>query len=227
MISVPYAAEASILERFKVSVRVLPSRFRKTVPETVGHQELDLVAKLSKRTVDQAQPSAKDLFLWDDELLGFGLRVFAPGRKSYVVQYRAAGRTRRFTIGPHGAWAPDTARLEARILLGRVAQGENPAEERQLTPHVLRHSFASIANDLWFTEFDGGGVARPRAGNHRQPLHPCGRHVFNHGGGYCRRLHQRTTQWRGIEANWVGRGSRLAASCAGHDVCAVLLPGGT
>lgn len=90
------------------------------------------MGRLSKRTVDKAEPAEKDYFVWDDELLGFGLRIFSSGRKSYLVQYRSAGRTRRYTIGPHGVWTPETARTEARILLGRIAQGDNPAEEKQL-----------------------------------------------------------------------------------------------
>jgi integrase len=90
------------------------------------------MAKLSKRIVDNAEAGAKDYFIWDDELPGFGLRVFHSGKRSYLVQYRAHGRTRRFTIGPHGVWTPETARVQARVLLGRIAQGDNPAEERQL-----------------------------------------------------------------------------------------------
>ncbi len=90
------------------------------------------MAKLSKRSVDQAEPGEADYFVWDDDLPGFGLRVFTTGKRSYVVQYRAKGRTRRFTVGPHGVWTPESARKEARILLGRIAQGDNPAEERQL-----------------------------------------------------------------------------------------------
>lgn len=90
------------------------------------------MTRLSKRTVDKAEPGTKDYFLWDDELLGFGLRVFASGRRSYLVQYRSGGRTRRYTIGAHGVWTPETARVQARVLLGRIAQGDNPAEERQL-----------------------------------------------------------------------------------------------
>lgn len=90
------------------------------------------MAKLSKRVVDQVEPGAADYFIWDDALPGFGFRVFRSGKRSYLVQYRAGGRSRRFTIGPHGIWTPETARKEARILLGRIAQGDNPAEERQL-----------------------------------------------------------------------------------------------
>jgi integrase len=90
------------------------------------------MAKLSKRIVDQVEAGEKDYFIWDEELPGFGLRVFKSGKRSYLVQYRAKGRTRRFTIGTHGVWTPDTARVQARVLLGRIAQGDNPAEERQL-----------------------------------------------------------------------------------------------
>ena len=79
------------------------------------------MGKLSKRIVDHALPGETDYFLWDETLPGFGLRVFASGRRSYLVQYRADGRTRRFTIGPHGVWTPETARKEALALLGRVA----------------------------------------------------------------------------------------------------------
>ena len=90
------------------------------------------MAKLTKRVIDAAEVQEKDYVIWDDELPGFGLRVFASGRRSYVIQYRAGGRSRRYTIGLHGVWTPETARQEAKIQFGRVAQGDNPAEERQL-----------------------------------------------------------------------------------------------
>ncbi|HPB23103.1 MAG TPA: tyrosine-type recombinase/integrase [Novosphingobium sp.] len=82
--------------------------------------------------MDAADVREKDYFVWDDELPGFGLRVFASGKRSYLIQYRAAGRTRRYTIGLHGVWTPETARQEAKVQLGRVARGDNPSEERQL-----------------------------------------------------------------------------------------------
>jgi integrase len=82
--------------------------------------------------VEAAEFREKDYVIWDDDLPGFGLRVFASGKCSYVIQYRSAGRSRRYTIGLHGVWTPELARKEAKIQLGRVAQGDNPAEERQL-----------------------------------------------------------------------------------------------
>ncbi len=90
------------------------------------------MAKTTKRLVDSAAVRARDYVIWDDELPGFGLCVFASGKRSYVIQYRSAGRSRRYAIGLHGIWSPETARKKAKIQLGKVAQGDNPAEEKQI-----------------------------------------------------------------------------------------------
>ena len=95
------------------------------------------MVKLTKRTVVAAKVDDKDYFIWDDDLSGFGLRVFASGKRSYLVQYRVGRRTRRYTIGLHGVWTAETARQEAKVQLGRIARGDNPAEERQLDHKAL------------------------------------------------------------------------------------------
>lgn len=111
------------------------------------------MTKLSKRIVDSAEAREKDYVIWDDELPGFGLRVFTSGKRSYLIQYRSAGRSRRYTIGQHGVWTPDLARKEAKIQLGRVAQGDNPAEERRLD-----HKAITVKElcDLYFTDLKAG-----------------------------------------------------------------------
>ena len=93
--------------------------------------------KITKRAVDNVEPDpARDVWLWDAETKGFGLRVRSSGRKVYIVEYRpgAGGRSapkRRQTIGVHGSpWTPDSARDEARRVLALVAQGRDPAAER-------------------------------------------------------------------------------------------------
>lgn len=111
------------------------------------------MAKLTKRIVDAAGVREKDYFLWDDELPGFGLRVFASGKRSYLIQYRAAGRTRRYTIGLHGVWTPETARQEAKVQLGRIAKGDNPAEERQLDHQAIT---VKELCDLYLKDLDAG-----------------------------------------------------------------------
>lgn len=89
--------------------------------------------KLTKRFVDLVALPAKgekDLFFWDEDLSGFGLRVKPSGVKSYFVQYRADGTSRRMTLGRHGVLAADEARKLARQQLGSVAHGADPARER-------------------------------------------------------------------------------------------------
>jgi integrase len=71
--------------------------------------------------------------VWDSVVTGFGARRQRSEAISYFVFYRTAeGRQRWQTIGRHGApWVPDTARDEARRLLGDVARGEDPAGAKQ------------------------------------------------------------------------------------------------
>jgi integrase len=85
--------------------------------------------KLTKRVVDGAEARQADYFLWDAELKGFGLRVMPSGRKTYLIQYRKGGRTRRLGLGQHGHVTPEQARQAAREALGHVARGDDPAEE--------------------------------------------------------------------------------------------------
>lgn len=119
---------ARILRHALISLQLLTWCLR----ERRASSRRNAVAKLTKRVVDAAEFREKDYVIWDDDLPGFGLRVFASGKCSYVIQYRSAGRSRRYSIGLHGIWTPELARKEAKIQLGRVAQGDNPAEERQL-----------------------------------------------------------------------------------------------
>ncbi len=93
--------------------------------------------KLTKRFVDSMKARDKDYVIWDDDLPGFGLRVFISGKRSYIIQYRAEGRSRRYSIGLHGIWTPETARKEARAQLGKVARGDNPTEERQTRRNAI------------------------------------------------------------------------------------------
>jgi len=87
-----------------------------------------MIKRLTKRSVDTAEAGKT---LWDDRIPGFGLRVSKGGAKSYALKYRRGGAQRWLTIGRHGApWTPDTARKEARRLLGFIAEGRDPAAER-------------------------------------------------------------------------------------------------
>lgn len=86
--------------------------------------------KLTKRFVDLAMPMEKDIFHWDDDLKGYGLRIKPSGAKSYVVQYRVGRRSSRMTLGRHGVLTADEARKLAKQTLGSVAHGHDPAREK-------------------------------------------------------------------------------------------------
>lgn len=93
--------------------------------------------KITKRAVDalRASASAEEIVLWDDQIKGFGVRVRAGGAKTYILHYRAgkgrAAPLRKVTIGKHGSpWTPETARVEAKRLLGQVVYGGDPSIER-------------------------------------------------------------------------------------------------
>ena len=87
------------------------------------------MARLTKRVVDQIAPGDKETMHWDDELRGFGVRVWPSGRKVYMVMSRVKGRLRRITIGTHGAVTAEKARGRAHELLSEAKNGRDPAKE--------------------------------------------------------------------------------------------------
>lgn len=88
------------------------------------------MAKLTKRFVEGLTAEEKDYVVFDSEVNGFGIRVMPSGRKSYVIQYRTGGRTRRMVIGRHGTVTSEEARKEAVRRLGEVACGDDPSKDR-------------------------------------------------------------------------------------------------
>ena len=71
--------------------------------------------KITKRFVEAIKPDKRDLFVWDTEVRGFGVRVKPSGVRSYLVQYRNRyGRSRRLTIGQHGRLTAEQARRQAK-----------------------------------------------------------------------------------------------------------------
>lgn len=137
---------------------------------------------ISKRTVDAAKSGAKDSFLWDDDVAGFGLKVTPSGGKIYIYQYRIARpgeaeRTtmKRLTIGKHGSLTPDQARKRAKELAALVQQGTDPRQleldtlaaaddaKRKAEEQMRRDTDLAFENVVgqWLAEYEVG--RRPRS----------------------------------------------------------------
>jgi integrase len=98
--------------------------------------------KLTKRSVEGFELRAKSYFEWDSEIKGFGVRIMPSGTRTYQVQYRKGGRTRRASIGRHGNITAEQARNRAREVMGELSKGENPVEE------IAQHRRAPTASAL-------------------------------------------------------------------------------
>lgn len=82
-------------------------------------------------------PQRGSSLVWDSELTGFAVRVFAPssahpkGARTFLLSYWRNGSERRFRIGSWPDWSIMAARAEAKELRQRIDRGEDPASDRQ------------------------------------------------------------------------------------------------
>jgi integrase len=71
-----------------------------------------------------------EVIIFDDGLPGFGLRVRAGGKRSWIAQYRVGVKQRRMTLGTVGTVDPDEARRRAKAALSKVHLGEDPQHHK-------------------------------------------------------------------------------------------------
>jgi len=116
--------------------------------------------RITKTAVERLAPGET---LWDCDVRGFGVR-HRQRELVYMLKTRIDGRQRFLTIGRHGSpWTPDTARGEARRLLGSIHAGDDPATrrdarkreptvaavlDRYLAEHVAPNNKASTASEI-------------------------------------------------------------------------------
>lgn len=109
-------------------------------------------AKLTPAFVLNAKrPDKGDrIIYWDQALPCFGLMVTAKGHKSFVVQYRAKGKSRRLTLKPEsrGGLSLDKARREAKAVIGAATKGGDPLTERRKAERAATDTLQSIADEF-------------------------------------------------------------------------------
>lgn len=90
------------------------------------------MAKLTKQRVEALPiPASGQALYWDSQRPGFGVRVTAAGKRTYIAQGRVNGKTRRVTIGAHGLFTCDQAREQAEQVLREMTKGLDPIEEKR------------------------------------------------------------------------------------------------
>src|SRR5271154_4686793 len=114
--------------------------------------------RLGLRQVRALRPGG---IIWDPSLSGFGIRRQRSEAVAYVLFYRTKeGRQRWFTIGRHGApWTPETAREEAKRLLGDVARSGDPAAEKKTSRKA--RTVAELC-DLYLADAEAGRLVTRR-----------------------------------------------------------------
>jgi integrase len=131
-------------------------------------------SKITLRTVAALKAASRDYFIWDADVIGFGLKVNAGGKKVYVLQYRFQQRTRRYVIGTHGApWTPELARAEAQRLLGSVNSHVDVQSEKlnkRLDPTVAELCDQYLKIGLATKKLSAVDAARSDIENHIKPL---------------------------------------------------------
>ena len=107
-----------------------------------------------------ALPEAGNKITYDSEVKGFGIRVTSAGAKAFILNYRAAGRERRITLGSFPDWSVTDARNEAKGVKRRIDVGEDPMADRQAD------RAAPIGDDL-ADRFDAEHLSRRRPSTQR------------------------------------------------------------
>jgi integrase len=94
--------------------------------------------KLTKDNVEsEPAPDQGTTLIYDTEVKGFGVRVFAPtdrhprGARAFFLNYTLYGTERRYTIGRYPDWSVVAAREEARELRKRIDKGEDITAEKR------------------------------------------------------------------------------------------------
>lgn len=137
--------------------------------------------KLTKRTVDEAEPREKRYEVWDSELSGFGLRVEVSGRKTYIVRYRANGGGRSaprrlVVVGRHGTLTPEQARTEARNILAKATQAHHQGKPDPAAELKARRQAESVAELI--DQYEAEGMDRMKDRTRRYTLARLRHHVL-------------------------------------------------
>jgi integrase len=101
-----------------------------------------VAVKLTERAIERlaCPPGQRDSMVFDTEQRGLAVRVMAAGTKTYLAQYTTGAGRRRVPLGSVSAISLAAAREAARVVMGEVAKGSDPARERKAAAEAARTS---------------------------------------------------------------------------------------
>ena len=104
--------------------------------------------KFTQASVDRFKmPVGKSEHIEFDEMMhGFGLRVRANGKsehRTFIAQYKIGAKHRRVTIGNTNKITLENAKAEAKRIFGKVANGKDPAAEKEAFRKSASHTFGA------------------------------------------------------------------------------------
>ena len=91
---------------------------------------------LNEKIVQSAEINSKIYYIWDEKIIGFGLKVIPNGRKKYVLRYYTPvggrkARQRWFLFGEANIYSCGEARQIAQELVKKTYQGYDPQKEKE------------------------------------------------------------------------------------------------
>jgi integrase len=91
-------------------------------------------------------PGKSDHVVFDDDLIGWGVRLRSRAKPTWIFQYRTGHRQRRLTLGAVSALPVAAARAAAVKLYSRVKLGEDPAEAKRKAVATRAETFRDGAD---------------------------------------------------------------------------------
>lgn len=117
----------------------------------------DRIVRLTKALADRLEPPKEGTtdhrrgytIYWDEDLIGFGLRVTNQSERTYFVHGRIHGKMRQSKIGRAQILTAERARDIARSWLARICEGGDPVSEKRqkdLSGVTLRQAIETYCN---------------------------------------------------------------------------------
>jgi integrase len=99
----------------------------------------------------EAEVGKERTVFWDAMLPAFGLVVTNTGARSWCVQYKHHGTSRRISWA-YKSMHLDQARKRAKVLFGKVASGFDPLSERRKIAQADKNTLRAVAEEFFVRE---------------------------------------------------------------------------